>query len=148
MKKISRFVLVALLASAAIDLTGFAFGLFYEGLFYDNLAHFLTTFSLMALASELYLWHEATRSGIEARVAIRHALLVGASIGLVGGTVWEGFESVLDLAFPRTIYNPPVDSVVDTLFGTAGGALGVWRIAASTKPTHATGYVSAPREKV
>ena len=147
MKKISRFVLVALLTSAAIDITGFAFGLFYAGVFYDNLAHFLTTFSLVALASEMYLWRETPLYEVKTRITVRHALTIGASIGLLGGAAWESFEAVLDLAFPRTIYNPPVDSVVDTAFGTIGGALGVWRIAANSKPTPTTEYVNAPREK-
>ncbi|WP_047865060.1 hypothetical protein [Rubrobacter aplysinae] len=129
MKKISRLILAALLVSAVIDLAGFAFGLFYAGVFYDNLAHFLTTFSLVALAAELYLRYEMNHRGVRRRVTAGRALALGAALGLIGGASWEGVEAVLDLAFPATIYNPAVDSAVDVMFGVAGGALGVWRTA-------------------
>jgi hypothetical protein len=127
MKKISRLVLAALVISAVIDFAGFAFGLFYAGVFYDNLAHFLTTFSLVALASELYLRREMNHLGIRRTITVGSALIVGAAAGLLAGTVWEGFEAVLDLAFPEAIYNPLVDSIVDVAFGALGGALAVWR---------------------
>lgn len=127
MKKISPLILAALLVSAVIDLTGFAFGLFYAGVFYDNLAHFLTTFSLLALAAELYLRHEMTHLGIRRSITVGRALIFGAAAGLLAGTVWEGFEAALDLLFPRTIYNPAADSVVDVTFGVAGGSLGICR---------------------
>jgi hypothetical protein len=127
MKKISRLILAALLVSAVIDLVGFAFGLFYAGVFYDNLAHFLTTFSLVALAAELYLRYEMNHREVRRRVTAGRALALGAALGLIGGASWEGVEAVLDLAFPATIYNPAVDSAVDVMFGVAGGALGVWR---------------------
>lgn len=130
MKKISSLTLAALIVSAAIDLTGFAFGLFYAGIFYDNLAHFMTTFSLVALAAELYLRHEMNHRGVRRYFTARRALAVGAAAGLLAGMSWEGFEAILNLAFPETIYNPPVDSVVDTAFGVAGGALALWRTSA------------------
>lgn len=129
MKKISRFVLAMLALSAVIDLLGFAFGLFYAGIFYDNLAHFLTTFSLVALAGELYFRRElVSRRGVP-HLTVRRALAAGAALGFAGGVAWEGFEALLDLAFPGLIYNPPVDSVVDTIFGTLGGAVALWRTA-------------------
>ncbi|CAN5231525.1 hypothetical protein BH20ACT11_BH20ACT11_08070 [soil metagenome] len=130
MKKISSLTLAALCASAVIDLTGFALGLFYAGVFYDNLAHFITTFSLVALVTELYLRHEMNQRRVRRYFTARRALVVGAATGLLAGMSWEGFETVLNLAFPETIYNPPVDSVVDTAFGVAGGALALWRTAA------------------
>lgn len=147
MKKISHFVLVALLASAAIDLTGFAFGLFYAGVFYDNLAHFLTSFSLVALGSEMYLSREKTHNEIKKRITVHRALAVGAAIGLVSGVAWEGFETLLDLTFPSIIYNPPVDSAVDTAFGTLGGALGMCRMATNSGLAPSADYLNSPREK-
>lgn len=127
MKKVSRFTLVMLVASGIIDLIGFSFGLFYAGVFYDNLAHFVTSFSLVALAAELYFRRGLARGDGAFPITVGRALAAGAVIGLVGGMAWESFESFLDLAFPETIYNPPLDTVVDTAFGTAGGAFGVWR---------------------
>lgn len=116
-----------LAVSGVVDFMGFAFGLFYAGVFYDNLAHFLTTFSLVALAAELYFRHEMTHRSVTPSVTVRRALAAGAAMGLAGGVAWEAFEALLDLIFPGKIYNPPVDSVVDTVFGILGGALGMWR---------------------
>jgi hypothetical protein len=110
-----------LLASIVSNLSGLAFGLFYEGIFFDNLAHFLTWLALLALAGEIAHLHGArfVDSG-------RRALAVGAAVGLVGGVAWEVIEIVADL-LPAYIYNPPLDSVSDTFFGMLGGATGAWR---------------------
>ncbi len=120
-RKLSRFVRAMLVASLALDLSGIAFGLFYEGVIFDNLAHFLTWLALVALAAEV-----AHLRGALPAVSGRRALALGAAVGLVGGVTWEIFEIVADL-LPVYIYNPPLDSVSDTVFGTVGGAIGAWR---------------------
>ena len=51
---------------------------------------------------------------------------MGAAVGLVGGVTWEIVEIVADL-LPVYVYNPPPDSVADTVFGAVGGAVGAWR---------------------
>ena len=119
--KLSRFVRVMLVASLVLDFSGLAFGLFYEGIFFDNLAHFLTWLALVALAAEL-----AHLRGVLPAVSSRRALITGAAVGLVGGVAWEVVEIIADL-LPVYIYNPPLDSVADTIFGTVGGAVGAWR---------------------
>lgn len=126
---VSHFVLAALVLAGLVDLAGFAFGLFYGGIFYDNLAHLVTSFALVALAAELYAHYGARVGGQELLFMGRRAIVAGAILGLCGGIVWEAFEAVLDHFYPETIYSPPVDSVVDTLFGTIGGAAGAWRTA-------------------
>ena len=120
-RKLSRFVRAMLVASLVLDFSGIAFGLFYVGVFFDNLAHFLTWLALVALAAEL-----AHLRGVLPAVSGRRALVVGAAVGLVGGMGWEIFEVVADL-LPVYIYNPLLDSVSDTVFGTVGGAVGAWR---------------------
>lgn len=120
-KKLSYFVRVMLLSSIVLDFCGLAFGLFYEGVFFDNLAHFLTWLALVALAAEL-----AHLRGVLPAASGRRALAAGMVIGLVGGVAWEVFEIVADL-LPIYIYNPPLDSVSDTVFGAVGGAVGAWR---------------------
>ena len=121
MRKLSLFVRVMLLASSVLNFCGIAFGLFYEGVVFDNLAHFLTWLVLAALAAEI-----AHLRGVLPAVSGRRALAVGAAVGLVGGVAWEIVEIVADL-LPVYIYNPPLDSVADTLFGIFGGAVGAWR---------------------
>lgn len=116
------------------DLFGIVFGLFYEGVFYDNLAHFLTSFALVSLAAELAQHREA----LPPLASGRRALIAGAVVGFVGGGVWEIVEIIADLAFPVFIYNPPLDTAMDMAFGTVGGAVGAWRTNAvylSRKPT-------------
>ena len=124
--KPSRFVLVTLTVSLVFDLSGMIFGLFYEGIFYDNLAHFLTSFALVALTAEL-----AQQLGaLPLLVPGGRALLAGAVFGLVGCGAWEVLEVVADFLFPVLIYNPPLDTVTDMIFGSLGGAFGAWRTTA------------------
>lgn len=133
-KKLSRFVIVMVGASLLFDLSGIVFGLFYEGIFYDNLAHFLTSFALVALAAEL-----AQHRGVLPLLASgRQALIVGAVVGFIGGGAWEIVEMIADFLFPVFIYNPPLDTAMDMVFGTLGGAVGAWRTKAvypGRKPT-------------
>jgi hypothetical protein len=124
--KPSRFVLVTLTVSLVFDLSGMIFGLFYEGIFYDNLAHFMTSFALVALAAEL----AQQRGVLPLLVPGGRALATGMVVGLVGGGVWEVFEVIADFLFPVLIYNPPLDTVTDMIFGSLGGAFGAWRTAA------------------
>ena len=113
-----------LVASLVLNFCGLVFGLFYEGVFFDNLAHFLTWLTLVALATEL-----VNLRGDLPAFSGRQALVIGAAIGLVGGVAWEIVELIVDL-LPVYIYNPPLDSVADTIFGTIGGAIGALRTSA------------------
>ncbi len=136
LKKPSRFVLVTLIVSLVFDFYGMTFGLFYEGIFYDNLAHFLTSFALVALAAEL----AQQRGALPLLVPGGRALMAGAAMGLIGGGVWEIFEVAVDVLFPVFIYNPPLDTFTDMVFGSLGGAFGAWRTAAylNRKPSRKT----------
>ena len=122
MTKPFRLALSLVFLSAVVDLIGFLFGLFYAGFLYDNLAHFPD--DLFARGPR----HGAVTSGTAARylrVTAVRVLLAGAVLGIAGGVAWEVFEAGLGFLLPPgMIYNPPLDSVVDTAFGTLGGALG------------------------
>lgn len=117
---------MVLTASLVLDLSGMAFGLFYGGVFYDNLAHFLTSFALVALGTEI----AQGRGVLPPVVPGGRALAAGALVGLVGGGAWEVVEMVADFFFPALIYNPLPDTALDMAFGTLGGAAGAWRTAA------------------
>ena len=67
--KLSRFVRAMLLASLVLNFSGIAFGLFYEGVFFDNLAHFLSWLALVALAAEV----AHLRGGLPAFSAAGHS---------------------------------------------------------------------------
>lgn len=122
LKMPSRFVLAVLAVSLVFDLSGMVFGLFYEGIFYDNLAHFLTSFALVSLVAEL----AQHRGVLPLLVPGGRALVAGAVVGFVGGGAWEVLEMIADLLFPVLIYNPPLDTITDMAFGSLGGAVGVW----------------------
>lgn len=99
---------------------GFAFKLFEPVPLYDEVAHFVTPFVLVALASEaLY------RLGGHDRFfrMPRQAALTGAVIGLVGAAGWELVEVALS-AMGFTISNRAPDTAFDVVLGVAGGALG------------------------
>lgn len=130
----SRLVRVTLVVSLLLDLSGMAFGLFYEGVFFDNLAHFLTSFALVALAAEI----AQHRGMLPLLVPGSQALVAGAVVGFVGGGAWEIVEAVADFLFPVLIYNPPLDTILDMTFGALGGAVGAWRMTAylNRKPIH------------
>ncbi|HKH09932.1 MAG TPA: hypothetical protein VKA73_02190 [Rubrobacter sp.] len=132
----SPFVLAVLIVSILFDLSGMTFGLFYEGIFYDNLAHFLTSFALVALAAEL----AQERGALPLTVPGGRALVAGAVVGFVGGGAWEVMETIADSLLPDLVYNPPLDTLTDMIFGTLGGAVGAWRTAAylNRKPLRKT----------
>jgi hypothetical protein len=128
-KRVSGFVLVTLVVAGGLDFAGLAFGLFYEGVFFDNAAHFLTSLGLVALFTEL-----ACQRGRVSFGSGRQALLVGAILGLVGGCAWELVEVAVEVLVPA-VYNPPLDTVIDVAFGTLGGAVGAWRTQAYLAPS-------------
>ena len=115
---------MTLVVSLLFDLSGMALGLFYEGVFYDNLVHFLTSFALVALAAEI-----AQHRGMLPLLVPggSRALVAGAVVGFVGGGAWEIVEVSADFLFPVFIYNPPLDTVLEMAFGALGGAGGAWR---------------------
>lgn len=123
MENVPRFVLILLPVSAALNVAGFALDLFKPVFLYDELAHFLTPFALVALVAEI----AHRRGGMPLGTGLG-ALVAGAAVGLVGACAWEGVEILVDVLFPVAVFHPPLDTVSDVLLGTAGGALGVWRI--------------------
>ena len=122
MHRLSRTIVFLVLASVLLNLAGFTLDLFKPVFLYDEVAHFLTPFALIALAAEIAYRRDKVFLGSGKR-----ALLAGAAVGLVGATAWEGVEIAVDLLLPLAVFHPPLDTVSDVLLGTAGGALGVWR---------------------
>ena len=97
-------------------------GIFEPIPLYDEVAHLLTPFVLVALTAEIIY-----RSGGDDDFfnTPRHAIITGAVIGLVGAVAWEGVEIVLDLMGVQ-VSHAPVDTVVDVLLGVLGGAAGAY----------------------
>jgi len=106
----------------ALNGAGFLWQLFEPVPFYDEIAHFLTPFTLVAVAAEIIY-----RGGGDDEFfdTPRHAVVTGAVIGLAGAGGWELVEVVLDIMGVPISHAIP-DTIFDVLLGILGGAAGAW----------------------
>jgi hypothetical protein len=106
----------------ALNGAGFLWQLFEPVPFYDEIAHFLTPFTLVAVAAEIIY-----RGGGDDEFfdTPRHAVVTGAVIGLAGAGGWELVEVVLDI-MGVPISHAILDTIFDVLLGILGGAAGAW----------------------
>ena len=116
------WVVALILICMALNGAGFLWRLFEPIPGYDEIAHFLTPFTLVAITAEIIY-----RGGGDDEFfnTPRRAVITGSVIGLVGAGVWEVIEIFLDLmGFPISRALP--DTVFDVVLGIAGGAAGAW----------------------
>ena len=116
------WVVALILICTALNGAGFLWHLFEPIPLYDEIAHFLTPFVLVAIVAEIIY-----RGGGDDEFfdTPRHAVITGSVIGLVGAAGWEGIEMILDMAgFPISRALP--DTVFDVFLGVLGGAAGAW----------------------
>ncbi len=106
----------------ALNGAGFAWHLFEPIPLYDEIAHFLTPFVLVAVLAEIIY-----RAGGDDEFfdTPRHAIVTGSVIGLLGAAGWEGIEVVLS-AIGVPISNTLPDSIFDVFLGVVGGAAGAY----------------------
>lgn len=105
-----------------LNASGFIWHFFEPVPLYDEIAHFITPFTLVALTAEII--YRAGGDDVFFNTP-RHALITGATIGLVGAGGWEVIEAILaGMGFP--IANPPLDTAFDIFLGVLGGAAGAW----------------------
>ncbi|MGI8648934.1 MAG: hypothetical protein ACR2KW_00935 [Rubrobacter sp.] len=105
-----------------LNFFGFVFKLFEPVFLYDEVAHLVTPFVIVALLCELLYRVGYHDNFFETP---RQAAFTGAVIGLVGAVAWEVVEVIL-AARGFSISNALPDSTFDVLLGVAGGALGGW----------------------
>lgn len=117
-----RWVAALLLFCIALNAAGFLWKLFEPVPLYDEVAHFLTPFTLVAITAEIIY-----RSGGDDEFfnSPRRAVLTGLIIGFVGAVGWEGIEALL-AAMGFSISNALPDTIFDVFLGVAGGAAGAW----------------------
>jgi hypothetical protein len=101
---------------------GFVFKLFEPIPLYDEIAHFLTPFVLVAVLAEIIYRGGGDDEFFDTR---RHAIVTGSVIGLLGAGGWEGIEVVLS-AMGVAIANTLPDSIFDVFLGVLGGAAGAY----------------------
>ena len=117
-----NWVIALILLCTALNGAGFLWHLFEPIPGYDEIAHFITPFTLVAITAEIIY-----RGGGDDEFfdTPRHAVITGSVIGLVGAGGWEVIEIVLDaMGFPISRALP--DTIFDVVLGVLGGAAGAW----------------------
>ena len=117
-----NWVIALILLCTALNGAGFLWHLFEPIPGYDEIAHFITPFTLVAVTAEIIY-----RGGGDDEFfdTPRHAVITGSVIGLLGAGGWEVIEIMLDaMGFPISRALP--DTVFDIVLGVLGGAVGAW----------------------
>jgi hypothetical protein len=117
-----RWVISLILVCIALNGAGFLWKLFEPIPLYDEIAHFLTPFVLVAIVAEIIY-----RGGGDDEFfdTPRHAIVTGSVIGLLGAGGWEVIEVILDaMGFPISHRIP--DTIFDVVLGVLGGAAGAY----------------------
>ncbi len=119
-----------LLLVSVLNAAGWVLNLFSRIPPYDEIVHFLTPVTLVAISGTI-MYRSGGRDTFF-RSTMR-ALVTGAALGLIGAIAWELFEILLVRVLPGISFpTPPVDTAVDIALGTAGGAAGArivdWRL--------------------
>jgi hypothetical protein len=116
------WVVVLILICVALNGAGFLWNLFEPIPLYDEIAHFLTPFTLVAILAEIIYRNGGDDDFFNTP---RRAVITGSAIGFVGAAGWEVIEVILDLmGFPISHALP--DTIFDVVLGVAGGAAGAW----------------------
>ena len=117
-----RWVVLLILVCIALNAAGFVFKIFEPIPLYDEIAHFLTPFVLVAIVAEIIYRNGGDDEFFDTP---RHAIVTGSVIGLLGAAGWEGIEIILS-AMGVPIANTVPDSIFDVVLGVLGGAAGAY----------------------
>ena len=114
--------MLLILFCIALNAAGFLWKLFEPVLFYDEVAHFVTPFTLVLILAEIIY-----RSGGDDEFfnTPLRAIVTGSVIGFLGAAGWEGIEVAMAL-WGLTISNATPDTIFDIVLGVLGGAAGAW----------------------
>jgi hypothetical protein len=119
-----RWIICLIVACTILNGAGFLWDIFEPWPLYDEFAHIITPFTLVAVTAEIIY-----RIGGDDEFfnTPHHALVTGSVIGLVGATGWEGIEILLDYFFPTASVDHALpDTIFDIMLGVIGGAAGAW----------------------
>ncbi len=116
------WIVLLILFCIALNGAGFVFKIFEPIPLYDEIAHFLTPFVLVAVVAEIIYRGGGDDEFFDSR---RHAIVTGSVIGLLGAGGWEGIEVLLS-AMGVAIANTLPDSIFDVVLGVLGGAAGAY----------------------
>ena len=117
-----QWVIALILICTGLNGAGFLWHLFEPIPLYDEIAHFITPFTLVMITAEIIY-----RGGGDDEFfnTPTRALITGSVIGFVGAGAWEGIEVLLDMrGFPISRALP--DTIFDVVLGVLGGGAGAW----------------------
>lgn len=117
-----KWIVLLILFCIILNGAGFVFKIFEPIPLYDEIAHFLTPFVLVAVLAEIIYRGGGDDEFFDSR---RHAIVTGSVIGLLGAGGWEGIEVVLS-AIGVAMANTLPDSIFDVVLGVLGGAAGAY----------------------
>jgi len=117
-----KYIVILILFCIALNAAGFLWKLFEPVLFYDEVAHFVTPFTLVLILAEIIY-----RSGGDDEFfnTPLRAVVTGSVIGLLGAAGWEVVELVMSV-MGISVSNATLDTIFDVLLGVLGGAAGAW----------------------
>jgi hypothetical protein len=117
-----KYIVLLILFCIALNAAGFLWKLFEPVLLYDEVAHFVTPFTLVLILAEIIY-----RSGGDDEFfsTPTRSVVTGSLIGFLGAVGWEGVEVVMSL-MGMSISNALLDSIFDVVLGILGGAAGAW----------------------
>jgi hypothetical protein len=116
------WVVTLILICTTLNGAGFAWNLFEPVPLYDEIAHFLTPFTLVLITAEIIYRGGGDNEFFNTPT---RAVITGSVIGLIGAAGWEGIEVILALT-GIPISNTLPDSIFDVVLGVLGGAAGAW----------------------
>lgn len=117
-----KYIVLLIVFCIALNAAGFLWKLFEPVLFYDEVAHFITPFTLVLILAEIIY-----RSGGDDEffnTPVR-AIVTGSVIGFLGAAGWEGVEVVMSL-MGMSVSNALPDTIFDVSLGVLGGGVGAW----------------------
>ena len=117
-----KYIIGLILFCIALNAAGFLWKLFEPIPLYDEIAHFVTPFTLVMILAEIIY-----RGGGDDEFfnTPSRAVVTGSVIGLLGAAGWEGIEVVMAL-MGISIANALPDTIFDVVLGVLGGAAGAW----------------------
>jgi hypothetical protein len=117
-----KYILVLILFCIALNAAGFLWKLFEPILFYDEVAHFITPFTLVLILAEIIYRGGGDDEFFNTPL---RAIITGSVIGLIGAAGWEGVEVLMSM-MGISVSNVLPDTLFDVFLGILGGAAGAW----------------------
>lgn len=119
-----RWIVYLIVFCIILNGAGFIWDIFEPVPLYDEIAHVVTPFILVAITAEIIYRFGGDDEFFDTP---RHAIVTGVVIGFLGATAWEGVEILLDIFFPEASIDHAIpDTIFDIVLGVIGGAAGAY----------------------